>query len=61
MNAKRNCFNHIRLYKLTFLCVTFTIASISFLILYLNRSFREYIYSDIPMDINDPALKIEAK
>ena len=51
MNAKRNCFNHIRLYKLTFLCVTFTIASISFLILYLNRSFREYIYSDTKLTI----------
>ena len=46
MAARKNYFNHIRLYKIALLCVTSAIAIISFLILYLSRDFREYIYSD---------------
>lgn len=51
MKTKDSCFNHIRLYKLVFLCITFAIAFTSFLILYLNRNFREYIYSDSKLTI----------
>ena len=46
MKSKKNYLNHIRLYKLVLLIITSAIACTSFLILYLNHDFREFVYSD---------------
>jgi diguanylate cyclase (GGDEF)-like protein len=46
MKSRNSLFRNIRIYKLVLLYITIILFLVSFLVLYLNRDLRNYVYSD---------------